>query len=82
MLRITEIRLPLDHSPGDLRQAIVKKLRISPTGLCDVSVIKRGTDARKKSAIVYVYSLDVGVDDEAAVLAKGLAHVRPAPDLD
>ena len=82
MLRVTEIRLPLDHSPGDLRQAIVKKLTISPTGLRDFSVIKRGTDARKKSAIVYVYSLDVAVDDEAAVLAKGLAHVRPAPHMD
>ena len=81
MLRVTEIRLPLEHSQNDLRQAIVKKLTIAPAALHDFSVIKRGTDARKKNAIVYVYSLDVGVDDEASVLAKGLAHVRPAPDM-
>ena len=82
MLRVTEIRLPLEHSQGDLRQAIIKKLSISPAALREFSVIKRGTDARKKTAIVYVYSLDVGVDDEASVLAKGLAHVRPAPDME
>ena len=81
MLRITELRLPLDH-PGDaLRAAIVARLRIADADLVGFTVFRRGYDARKKSAIVLSYTLDCELRDEAAVLA-GLAgdrHIRPAP---
>ena len=56
MLRITEIRLPVGHAPDMLKQAILKKLNIAAADLKDFAVIKRGHDARKKNAIVYVYS--------------------------
>src|SRR6185437_3256169 len=82
MLRLTDIRLPLDHAPDRLRDAIVKVLRIAPGALKHFQIVKRGHDARKKHAIVYVYTIDAAVVDEAAVLAKKLNHVRPAPDMD
>lgn len=82
MLRITELRLPLDHPEAALRSAILKRLGIADAELLDVSVFRRGYDARKKTAIVLTYTLDVTLADEAAVLAR-LAHdkqIRPAPD--
>lgn len=82
MLRITELRLPLDHPEAALRSAILKRLGIDDAELLDVSVFRRGYDARKKTAIVLTYTLDVTLADEAAVLAR-LAHdkqIRPAPD--
>jgi len=82
MLRITELRLPLDH-PGDaLRAAIVARLRIADADLAAFTVFRRGYDARKKAAIVFVYTIDCDVADEAAVLERhaGDPHVRPAPD--
>ena len=83
MLRITDIRLPLDHAPEALRTAIVAKLKIAPSALEDFTVIKRGQDARKKPKIFYVYTLDVAVKDEAAILAKSKdPHVKAAPDMD
>jgi uncharacterized protein len=82
VLRITELRLPLDHPEAALRSAILKRLGIADAELLDVSVFRRGYDARKKTAIVLTYTLDVTLADEAAVLAR-MAHdpqVRPAPD--
>ena len=82
MLRITELRLPLDHPEAALRSAILQRLGIDDAELLDVSVFRRGYDARKKTAIVLTYTLDVTLADEAAVLAR-LAHdkqIRPAPD--
>jgi uncharacterized protein len=84
MLRLTEIKLPLDHGPDALKSAVLKKLRVPARALRSLAVFKRGHDARKKSAIVFVYAVDVAVDDEAAVLARFARdpHVQPAPDLE
>jgi uncharacterized FAD-dependent dehydrogenase len=82
MLRLTELKLPLDHEPAALEAAIAERLDIEPADLVRYSVVKRGNDARRKSAIKLVYALDVTVADEAAVLARhaGDTQVRPAPD--
>ena len=83
MLRLTELRLPLDHPDDALRAAVVAKLGIDDAALRRLSVFRRGYDARKKSAIVFVYSVDCELDDEREVLARhaGDAHVRPSPDM-
>jgi len=79
MLRITDLRLPIDHAPEALRAAIAAKLK--PAAIEDFTVIKRGQDARKKPKIFYVYTVDVAVKDEDAVLARlNDSHVRLAPD--
>ena len=79
MLRITDIRLPIDHSPDALRAAIAVKLKTS--AIENFTVIKRGQDARKKPKIFYVYTVDVAVKDEAAILARSKdPHVKLAPD--
>ena len=82
MLRITELRLPLDHSQPALRKAIVSRLGVDDASLTAFSVFKRSYDARKKSAVVLIYTVDCELADEAAVLARlaGDAHVRPSPD--
>ncbi len=82
MLRLTEIKLPLDHGPDALKPAILKRLGIAAGDLESFTVFKRGADARKKNAILFVYSLDVAVKNEAAVLKRFARdpHVQAAPD--
>ena len=85
MLRITELRLPLDHGPDDLLPAVLTRLGLAEAELSSFVVFKRSHDARKKSAVVLIYTIDctlaAGVD-EAALLARhaGDSHVRPTPD--
>ncbi len=83
MIRLTELRLPLDHAEGALRPAIVARLGIGDAELSTFTVFKRAYDARKKSAIQLIYSVDCSVADEAALLRRhaGDAHVRPTPDM-
>ena len=81
MLRLTSLRLSIDHAPDDLRAAILKQLGIAPHALKNFTVIKRGRDARKKAKIFYVYTLDIAVDDENELLARRQnANIQPAPD--
>jgi len=82
MLRISELKLSLNHPEPALRAAILAKLGINDADLIDFTVFKRSYDARKKTAIVLLYQIDAEVRDEAAVLAR-LArdqHVGPSPD--
>ena len=82
MLRITELRLPLDHAADALRPAIVARLGIADSALKNFTVFKRSYDARKKTAVVLIYTIDCELDDEAAVFARlqGQPHIRPTPD--
>ncbi len=82
MLRLTEIKLPLGHADGDIVAAIIKRLDIAADELVSHVVFKRGVDARKKSAILYTYTLDVALRDEAVILARFRddPHVRVTPD--
>ena len=76
MLRMTELRLPLDHPPGALANAIEDRLGAAPLRY---TVARRGYDARRRSRIELVYTLDVDVVDEPAMLARHPA-LRPSPD--
>jgi hypothetical protein len=82
MLRLTELRLPLDHSEAELRAAILRRLAIPADDLLTYTIFRRGVDARKSHAIVFTYTLDLEVAAEALVLARCAEdpHVRPAPD--
>ena len=83
MLRLTEIKLPLDHGPGALEAAIAADLGLAPGELTSCTVFKRGWDARKKSAILLVYAVDIEVADEADLLRRrvGDQRLRPTPDM-
>ena len=82
MIRLTELRLPIDHAPEDLEAAICKKLAILAKDLIRYEVFKRSYDARKNNILSFIYTLDLSVKDEEAVL-KRLAHdphIRLSPD--
>ena len=84
MLRIQELKLPLDHPEPALRQAILKRLGVSDQNLVSFTVFKRAYDARKTSAIQLIYTIDADVKEEPSVL-KRLSRdkqIVPTPDLD
>jgi uncharacterized FAD-dependent dehydrogenase len=70
MLRIQELKLPLDHPERALRQAVLKRLGVSEQNLISFTLFKRAYDARKTSAIQLIYTIDAEVKDEASVLKR------------
>ncbi|PKB19342.1 hypothetical protein B0I00_1573 [Novosphingobium kunmingense] len=83
MIRLSGLTLPLDHPAEALAEAICARLGIAPDALRGWSLFKRGNDARRKSAILLVYTVDVDVADEAGVLERFAddKDVRPTPDM-
>ena len=86
MLRITDLRLPLNHTDAQLHAAVLQRLGLTPAQqeqLKGFTVFKRAHDARKKTAMQLIYTLDCELADpahEAQLLANGDAHLRPSPD--
>ena len=61
MLRITELKLALNHTEAELPAAIIARLLIKPEALIKFTVFRRGYDSRKKADIQLVYTIDVEV---------------------
>lgn len=82
MIRIHELRLPIDHVPEDLERAICKLFGIPSGDLMGVEIFKRSHDARKNSALTLIYTLDVSVRNEEAVLKRHAhnPHLKSSPD--
>ena len=83
MLRLTELKLALDHAAGAIEAAVLKRLQLKPQDMIRCSVFRRAVDARKKSAIALIYTLDIDVRNEAAVLKRlaGDRNLSVAPDV-
>ncbi|WP_182356859.1 NAD(P)/FAD-dependent oxidoreductase [Komagataeibacter europaeus] len=82
MIRLTELRLPIDHDDAALTQAVADRLGVPVMDISDVTIFRRGHDARRRHRIMLVYTVDCAVRDEAAVLAAhdGARDIMPAPD--
>ena len=83
MIRITELKLPLDHNEQALPALIVKTLSITSAQLLNHTVYKRSYDARKqKLLLVYIVDIEVAPGLEATLLKQFEAHphIRPTPD--
>ncbi len=70
MLRITELKIPLNHSASDLQSAVLYRLQIDLNEFIRYHIFRQGYDARKRDAIMMVYTIDVEVLDEAKILAR------------
>ncbi|MEO9080327.1 MAG: hypothetical protein ABI268_13590, partial [Rhodanobacter sp.] len=82
MLRLTDLKLPLDHSEAALSAAILARLGIDATALTGHRVAKRSYDARKRGAISLIYAVDVDSTQEAELLLRFAddQHVQRTPD--
>jgi uncharacterized FAD-dependent dehydrogenase len=82
MLRLNEVQLPLDHPEDALHAAILGRLGIAADEMLGYTIFRRSYDARKKTAVILTYSVDVELKDENSVLKrlKGDRSVLPTPD--
>lgn len=85
MIRLSNIKLPLDHNDQALEHAVLTTLEITPKQLISFNMFRRGYDARKNSNIFLIYTLDVEVapELEAELLEKFTDNqqIKKTPDL-
>ncbi|MGZ5028259.1 MAG: NAD(P)/FAD-dependent oxidoreductase [Methylobacter sp.] len=82
MLRITELKLPLNHPENILKSAILDRLGIPAKELITYTIFRQGFDARKRNAILVVYTVDIETANEQAILKrlKDDPHISLTPD--
>jgi uncharacterized protein len=82
MIRITELRLPIEHPPEAIEQAILKRLKVDAKDLIESIVFKRSYDARKNVALAFIYTVDVSVKHEEVILKRFAndPNIRISPD--
>lgn len=84
MLRIIDLKLPLEHTPEALTAAVLTCLDIKASSLKNITIYKRSYDARKRGNIQLIYTLDVETDREAELLKKWAnnKHISITPPLE
>ncbi len=75
MVRLQQLRLPVDHTDDQLRQAVARSLGIKPNEVLSLKVTRRGVDARHARHIHFVYTVDAEVKNESVVLKQNRPHV-------
>ena len=70
MLRLQNVSLPLDFSPEELKQKAAKVLKVSPSSLGEIKLLRQSVDARKKSDVRYICSVAVAVENEKNLLVR------------
>ena len=79
MIRINSLKLRYDHGPEALREAAAARLHISVRDIAELEIVRRSLDARDKTDIRYIYSVDVSIKNEKAVLSnKRIKDIAPA----
>ena len=76
MLRISQVKLRVGHTPEELQTEIRKILGISSSSILHIGIYKQSLDARRKPDIYYVYTIDVQVSNEKTVLKKKRKQVQ------
>lgn len=70
MIRVNQIKMPLNHTIEDVLHKTAKILKIEPGGIESFRIVKKSVDARKKPDIVMIYSVEVSVASQDRVLAR------------
>ncbi|MHB8949953.1 MAG: NAD(P)/FAD-dependent oxidoreductase [Rhodoferax sp.] len=85
MIRLSELKLALDHTPLDLQHLILQTLRIAAHQMAQWQIFKRSFDARQAQVRV-VYIVDAALADpaqEGALMQQHAAnpHIQTTPDM-
>ncbi len=82
MIRIQQLKLPITHTEQQLLQKAAKILRIKSDSILEYKIRRQSVDARRKSEISFVYTIDVKVKDQAGVLRRSTSgQISQAQDI-
>ena len=72
MLQISNVNLPVGAGEEELRARCAKLLRVSPRALGELRLVRQSIDARRKDQVHLVCTVQVAVEGEKKLLARGL----------
>ncbi|MEG0688000.1 MAG: FAD-dependent oxidoreductase, partial [Hungatella sp.] len=70
MIRINQLKLPIHHTPEELTGKAAKLLRIQPSAIKSLHIVKQSLDARKRQELLFIYTVDVEADWEEELVQR------------
>ncbi len=70
MIRIQQLKMPLKHSMTDIDRKVRKLLRLKLSNAYRWRIWKQSIDARCKTDVCYVYTIDVTIEDEEKIISR------------
>ena len=79
MIRIRQIKMPINHTLEDIKRKISKKLNISEKKIKKIKINKKSIDARDNK-VKYIYEVDIEIDNEQKIIKKKTKDTLITPD--
>lgn len=76
MLRISNFKFPLEKDEKDLQSAVESHLGIK---IDKLKILKKAVDARSRTQVWFIYTLEFSTDGEDKVLAQAIPFVEKSP---
>ena len=70
MIQITQMKLPVGHTPEEIKEKAAKKLRVPAEEIRQLEIVRRSLDLRDRSQPYYVYTVRVQVPGEKRILSR------------
>ena len=70
MIRVRDLKLPLNGDMEQLKKCAARALNVRPGDIEQMHIARQSIDARNKAQVHYVYTVDVTLPGERAVLAR------------
>lgn len=70
MIRVNQLKLPVEHKQEDLKKKAARALRITPEQIERLEIRRRSLDGRKKPELFYSYTVDIKTAREEQVLHR------------
>ena len=78
MIRLNQLKLPVNHTEAQLMSKTAQILRIQETEIVDIEIVRQSLDARKKPELFYSYSVNVTVKREEKVYKDAVRRLGKA----
>lgn len=80
MIRLTQVKLPAEHTPEDLKKKIARLLKLAPESICAIHIRKQSLDARKKPDLFYIYTIDAEIS-LSSLSEQNFVHKAKNPNI-
>lgn len=79
MIRIQQVKLPIEHTEEDLLIKAAESLKVKKEEIKTLTVFRKSIDARKKDEIMFIYALDVELYNDIKISKRNnnVAVVEP-----
>lgn len=76
MIRINQLKLPVNHTEADLKKKAARMMRIPEEKILSLTPVRQSLDARKKNELLYIYSLNAAVSGKESAIIKNAKNVN------